>query len=222
MVVRQNTGGLPDQNRRTLIGSTLPRQGRRKDDAYGRQRKKQRQPKRRRGPLKGKTVSPAVSLIVAYQFIRMLATAPEDTEAYRLGLIDDNAKRIKKPTTALEKRAYGPLNRIVFNLQRLLSKVPGGKARIANYAAALWLLRECEAHGEDNLGYYTDTELLDAIREVRDEMFEDAPVNAVGGGAVAGVGVGPDGEPGVPRGRRRRRRRDPRLNAIMRRKFPNA
>ena len=26
---------------------------------------------------------------------------------------------------------------------------------------------------------------------------EDAPVNAVGGGAVAGLGVGPQGEPGV-------------------------
>ena len=26
---------------------------------------------------------------------------------------------------------------------------------------------------------------------------EDAPVNAVGGGQIAGVGVGPQGEPGV-------------------------
>jgi ribosomal protein L33 len=29
------------------------------------------------------------------------------------------------------------------------------------------------------------------------EIKEDAPVNAVGGGAVAGLGVGPQGEPGV-------------------------
>jgi hypothetical protein len=28
-------------------------------------------------------------------------------------------------------------------------------------------------------------------------MQEDAPVNAVGGGQIAGVGVGPQGEPGV-------------------------
>jgi hypothetical protein len=28
-------------------------------------------------------------------------------------------------------------------------------------------------------------------------MQEDAPVNAVGGGAIAGLGVGPDGEPGI-------------------------
>ena len=28
-------------------------------------------------------------------------------------------------------------------------------------------------------------------------MSEDAPVNAVGGGQIAGVGVGPQGEPGI-------------------------
>jgi hypothetical protein len=28
-------------------------------------------------------------------------------------------------------------------------------------------------------------------------MQEDAPVNAVGGGAIAGLGVGPEGEPGI-------------------------
>lgn len=31
----------------------------------------------------------------------------------------------------------------------------------------------------------------------RKEMKEDAPVNAVGGGQVAGLGVGPQGEPGI-------------------------
>ena len=28
-------------------------------------------------------------------------------------------------------------------------------------------------------------------------LKEDAPANAAGGGAIAGIGVGPDGEPGV-------------------------
>ena len=35
--------------------------------------------------------------------------------------------------------------------------------------------------------------------EVCKPLKEDAPVNAVGGGAVAGLGVGPQGEPGVKR-----------------------
>lgn len=29
-------------------------------------------------------------------------------------------------------------------------------------------------------------------------LKEEAPANAVGGGAIAGLGVGPNGEPGVP------------------------
>ena len=29
-------------------------------------------------------------------------------------------------------------------------------------------------------------------------LKEEAPANAAGGGAIAGIGVGPDGEPGVP------------------------
>lgn len=30
-------------------------------------------------------------------------------------------------------------------------------------------------------------------------MNEDAPTNSVGGGSIAGIGVGPGGEPGVKR-----------------------
>ena len=32
---------------------------------------------------------------------------------------------------------------------------------------------------------------------------EDAPANAVGGGNIAGLGVGPQGEPGIPRKRKK-------------------
>lgn len=38
-------------------------------------------------------------------------------------------------------------------------------------------------------GYKTITSLVER------KLSEDTPVNAVGGGAVAGVGVGPQGEP---------------------------
>lgn len=38
--------------------------------------------------------------------------------------------------------------------------------------------------------------LDNSIRIIRN-LMEDAPVNAVGGGHIAGVGVGSQGEPGV-------------------------
>ena len=49
-----------------------------------------------------------------------------------------------------------------------------------------------ELKKECGLGYYwcnTDNKCK--------PIQEDAPVNAVGGGQIAGVGVGPQGEPGV-------------------------
>jgi hypothetical protein len=44
---------------------------------------------------------------------------------------------------------------------------------------------------------------------------EDAPINAVGGGQIAGVGVGPQGEPGVTK------KKKPMLfSSFLRRKLP--
>lgn len=44
-----------------------------------------------------------------------------------------------------------------------------------------------------------------------------APMNAVGGGSIAGAGVGPQGEPGVHPGKRNRLRKTPVLAGMMRR-----
>ena len=46
-------------------------------------------------------------------------------------------------------------------------------------------------------------------------MQEDAPVNAVGGGQIAGLGVGPQGEPGI-----KRKKKVASFISFMRRKAP--
>lgn len=86
----------------------------------------------------------AADLYYTFRFVKLLTTPWVETEAYKLGLIDDNGKRIKsnKIDSAAEKTAYSTFNRLVFNLKRLLQKVPGGKNTVASYAAALLLLRE--------------------------------------------------------------------------------
>lgn len=48
------------------------------------------------------------------------------------------------------------------------------------------------------------------------KLKEDAPVNAVGGGQIAGTGVGPQGEPGV----KKVKRKVMPLMAFVRRKLP--
>ena len=54
------------------------------------------------------------------------------------------------------------------------------------------------------------------MKRFKNWIKEDAaPVNAVGGGAIAGVGVGPDGEPGISR---KKKRPQPVLGLVTRRK----
>ena len=150
-----------------------------------------------------KRPSMGADLILSYRFLKMLTTPVEKTDAYQLGIVDAKGKRIKRPSTAQERNSYGPLDRIIFKLQWLLSKTSEGKNRTRNYAAALWLIREF--NGEEVV--MSDREILEGIRREHDSLTENAPMNAVGGGHVTGLGIpeGPVGEPGIRRRKQRRR-----------------
>ena len=86
----------------------------------------------------------SADLVYTFRFLRLLTTDWKDMKAYELGIIDADGKRIKdkKLTTSEEKSAYNAFHRIVFSLKRLLNKAPGGRSRIASYAAALFMLKE--------------------------------------------------------------------------------
>ena len=75
---------------------------------------------------------------------------------------------------------------------------------------------EDETHAAKSRGWGTPTERGDSERrdtKLVASMREDAPVNAVGGGNIAGTGIGPDGEPGFTK----KRQKD---LVMMRRKTP--
>ena len=57
-------------------------------------------------------------------------------------MLDAKGKKLKKAKTAEEKNAYTPFHRLVFNIKRLMEKVPGGSSSVASYAAALYLIKE--------------------------------------------------------------------------------
>jgi hypothetical protein len=42
------------------------------------------------------------------------------------------------------------------------------------------------------------------MKQFKNKLKEDAPTNSVGGGNVAGLGVGPQGEPGVSKKTKKR------------------
>lgn len=143
-------------------------------------------------------MSKAVDLILIYQFLKRLTTPFNKTEAFKLGLIDERGKRTdKKIETKEEENAYGYFDRLVFNIKKLIEQVPGGKSKLASYAAALFLIRESANPKET----YTEQELVEGLMESMDnleestgktlqELVEDAPANVTGAG-VAGTGDDP-------------------------------
>jgi hypothetical protein len=82
-------------------------------------------------------VKRAADLVYTFRFLKLLVTSFENTDAYKLGLIDNKGKKLKKPKTPEEKNAYTPFNRLVYNVKRL---IPAGK--IGSYASALYLIKE--------------------------------------------------------------------------------
>lgn len=99
-------------------------------------------------------ISRSVDLYYTYKFIKLLTTPWKDTEAFKLGIIDNTGKLLIKPrdfTTSEQKDAYTLFDRLVFNIKRLMGKVPGGESKIATYAAALYLLKESANLSDDNI-----------------------------------------------------------------------
>lgn len=90
----------------------------------------------------------AGDLVYTFRFLRLLTTSFEDTEAFKAGIIDKDGKRNKDFTLdTMDNRDkyaeyYTPFHRLVFNIKKIIAKVPGGSSKFASYATALYLLRE--------------------------------------------------------------------------------
>ena len=94
----------------------------------------------------------AIDLLITYRVIKLLVTSWEKQAAFKLGIIDEKGKVLRKSRTLKtrdEKNSYTILHRFIFNLKRLMEKLPGGKSKIGSYAiAALVFLREEEDNEE--------------------------------------------------------------------------
>lgn len=132
--------------------------------------------------------SPIIDIYLVYEFIKRLVTPFNKTQAFTLGLIDADGKKLRNAVTSQEKEAMGYFDRLVFNLKRILEKVPFGKSQIASYAAALLLLRERnEATLIGDYPLQLREKLYEQMKAL--ELNEDvgAPANATGA-AVSGTG----------------------------------
>ena len=126
----------------------------------------------------------AIDLFVAYRFIRILTTPFEKSDAFKFGIIDDKGNRIKKEnsskpavelTTGELKNSYTILHKLVFNIKKIFSKVPGIKTKVGTYAAALFLLKDTFKENFENPRFIEKTflEYLKENYEIDDSISEE-------------------------------------------------
>ena len=168
----------------------------------------------------------AVDAFMVYQFLKRLATPFNKWDAFKEGVIDKEGNILIKKrdrNTVAKRTSVKIFDVMILKLKRLLGKVPGGKSRIASYAAALWLIKEDWQHKtEEEIlteGTQLDVDFLMYMREARNRKFtnfindlkqisnEEAPANSAGGGAIAGMGVNGPSDVKVSRNVRKPMRR---------------
>lgn len=126
----------------------------------------------------------AIDLFVAYRFIRILTTPFEKSDAFKFGIIDKKGNRIKKEnsskpavelTTGELKNSYTILHKLVFNIKKIFSKVPGIKTKVGTYAAALFLLKDTFKENFENPRFIEKTflEYLKENYEIDDSISEE-------------------------------------------------
>ena len=134
----------------------------------------------------------AIDLFVTYRFIKLLVTPFEKTDAYRLGIIDADGKRIlepgttNKPTTLRtveEKSAYTVLHKLVFNIKKIFAKVPGLRTKLGTYATALFLLKDTFKESVDDPDIF-EKEFMKYLKEQGYEIDDTISEEVIGFGEV--------------------------------------
>ena len=134
----------------------------------------------------------AIDLFVTYRFLKLLTTPFEKQEAYKLGIIDENGNRIKKPkstkpavelaTTEL-KNAYTILHKLVFNIKKIFAKVPGLRTKVGTYAAALFLLKDTFKESVNDPDMF-EKEFVKFLKENNIELDDSISEEVIGFGEV--------------------------------------
>ena len=139
----------------------------------------------------------AIDLFVTYRFIKLLVTPFKDTDAYKLGIIDENGNRVIPPKpkvgvwnktpkplrTSEEKNAYTVLHKLVFNIKKLFSKVPGLRTKLGTYAAALFLLKDTFKESVDDPDVF-EKEFMKYLKEQGYELDDSINEEVIGFGEI--------------------------------------
>ena len=138
----------------------------------------------------------AIDLFVTYRFLKILTTPFDKQEAFKLGIIDKNGNRIipqlnpnvkttKAPPleTVKEKEAYTILHKLIFNIKKIFSKVPGLGTKVGTYAAALFLLKDTFKESVDDPDMF-EKEFIKYLKEEGVELDDSITESVIGFGEL--------------------------------------
>ena len=134
----------------------------------------------------------AIDLFVTYRFLRLLTTPFEDTDAFKLGIIDEKGNRIKLPkstkpavelSTSELKNSYTILHKLVFNIKKIFSKVPGLRTKLGTYAAALFLLKYTFKESVDDPDMF-EKEFVKYLKENNIKFDDEISEEVIGFGEI--------------------------------------
>ena len=138
--------------------------------------------------------SSIVDNLIALHVLKTLVVPFEKTQAFKLGIIDRHGKNLiptSKFTKPEQYNAYNYLTRFVFNLKKLLARLPGGDNMLKNFVAALLLLKENKDES-DQINEFKLYKIMDMIDEgvifVEETLLAKRLISEQLGGASA-VGV---------------------------------
>ena len=146
------------------------------------------------------------NIYFVYQFLKKLVTPFNKTKAFELGIIDETGKILKRRRDLEgdeEKSAYNLSDTLIWNIKKLMGKIPGGKSRLASYAAALWLIKEQQdgykiTEEELELQFFDMFEKMynndlefdsRTLKKFENILIEDTPTTNMGSGNLATRGI---------------------------------
>jgi hypothetical protein len=140
-------------------------------------------------------MSRVIDNLTAFRVLQMLVIPFEETDAYKLGIIDDRGNNLRKFSslnTSEEKSSYSYLHRLVFKLKKIINRI-GGESRLKSLTAALWLVKENYQSNSKSLSFLEEQLIdllskLESVSLIEEELFvEDFLEILKEDGAVGGV-----------------------------------
>ena len=136
----------------------------------------------------------AIDLFVTYRFIKLLVTPFDQTQAFKLGIIDKDGARVMEKTVSRgmqptvligdeKKSAYTVLHKLVFNIKKIFGKVPGLRTKLGTYAAALFLLKDTFKESVDDPDMF-EKEFMKYLKEEGYEIDNTISEEVIGFGEL--------------------------------------